>query len=78
MPGWQAKINGRPAKVLPADYAFMAVVVPPGQSEIEFFFQPLSYLIGKRLTLISIFIFLLCLVYYFFKVPKASTNKLPN
>ena len=35
-PDWQATIDGREAKILRADYAFRAVVVPPGNHEVAF------------------------------------------
>jgi len=35
MPGWTARVNGRPAAILAANYAFRAVPVPAGRCEIE-------------------------------------------
>lgn len=35
-PKWKAKINGKEAKILRADYAFRAVVVPKGDSTVVF------------------------------------------
>ena len=34
--GWTASVNGAPAPILPANYAFRAVVVPQGRSRVEF------------------------------------------
>jgi len=39
-PDWKAKVNGREAKVYRADYSFRAVIVPQGESSIEFSFVP--------------------------------------
>ncbi len=36
LPGWHATINGVPVQILKAQYAFMAVPVPAGDSEIVF------------------------------------------
>jgi len=35
-PKWKAKVNGKSAKILRADYSFRAVVVPRGESLVEF------------------------------------------
>lgn len=42
-PGWKAIINGSQAKILRADYAFRAVVIPKGESIIEFTFNPFLF-----------------------------------
>jgi hypothetical protein len=34
-PGWRASIDGQPAPILPANFAFMALYVPPGSHQIE-------------------------------------------
>jgi hypothetical protein len=34
-PGWQARIDGKTVPILPANFAFMAVYVPPGKHEVE-------------------------------------------
>lgn len=35
-PGWSAAIDGRPAEVVPADYALSGVIVPAGEHELTF------------------------------------------
>jgi len=39
-PGWKAKVNGKKEKIYRADYAFRAVVVPKGDSEVSFYYTP--------------------------------------
>lgn len=39
-PQWKASVNGKPTKIYRADYAFRAVVVPKGESKVEFYFDP--------------------------------------
>jgi len=38
--GWTARVNGAPADILPANYAFRAVAVPAGPARIEFYYWP--------------------------------------
>lgn len=38
-PGWSAYVNGKKTKIYRADYAFRAVVVPKGQSEVRFTYE---------------------------------------
>jgi hypothetical protein len=37
-PAWHATVDGRPAKVVPANLAFKAVELPPGRSRVRFEF----------------------------------------
>ncbi|MDE2293156.1 MAG: hypothetical protein KGL53_13830, partial [Elusimicrobia bacterium] len=39
-PGWRAVVDGRPARVLRADFVLRAVRVPPGESRTVFFYRP--------------------------------------
>jgi hypothetical protein len=49
-PGWHAAIDGVSAPVLRADYAFRAVLVPPGTHAVRFWFRPASVLAGAALS----------------------------
>ncbi|MFH1724031.1 MAG: YfhO family protein [Elusimicrobiota bacterium] len=50
-PGWKAAVNGKPARIHRADYAFRAVVLPAGTSSIRFRYRPASFWIGLALAL---------------------------
>lgn len=50
-PGWNAYLDGAPARVWQANYLFRAVEIPPGEHEVEFRFEPDSLKLGLALTL---------------------------
>jgi hypothetical protein len=52
-PGWQARINGRPARVYRTNVALQGVVVPAGDTTVEFEFAPRSLRVGATLSLIG-------------------------
>jgi len=49
-PGWQAFVDGRPAPMYRANYAFRGVPVPGGDHVVQFEFRPLSFLIGATIS----------------------------
>lgn len=49
-PGWEAFIDGKPVEVLRANYAFRAILMPPGPHRVEFKYQPTN-VIGSVLDL---------------------------
>ncbi|MCR4294205.1 MAG: YfhO family protein, partial [Elusimicrobia bacterium] len=52
-PGWEARVDGAPARVRRADYAFRAVRVPAGRSVVSFDYRPSSVGVGLILALLS-------------------------
>lgn len=49
-PGWRATVGGAEAKIFPAYYAFRAVLVPVGASEVEFSYFPRSFQVGMAIS----------------------------
>jgi uncharacterized membrane protein YfhO len=45
-PGWRARVDGDPAEVLRADFAFRAVRVPAGRHAVELRYAPGSFRLG--------------------------------
>lgn len=59
---WQARLDGVPVDIHRADYAFKAVIIPPGSHTVVFEFIPRYYYIGRLVrgvTLAGIALFLL-------------------
>ncbi|HZJ71319.1 MAG TPA: hypothetical protein VFF36_10355, partial [Planctomycetota bacterium] len=52
-PGWVARVDGQPREILPANVAFRAVAVQPGDKEVEFRYEPLSYRAGAIVSVLA-------------------------
>lgn len=52
--GWKARVDGRPAAILRTNHAFRGVVVPAGEHEVTFTFEPAELYTG-------LYIYLACL-----------------
>ncbi|HYY56941.1 MAG TPA: YfhO family protein, partial [Pyrinomonadaceae bacterium] len=55
-PGWQAKIDGQPARLFSADYALRGVVLPAGSHLVRFEFKPRSYYYGAAICALSLLV----------------------
>ena len=53
-PGWNAVIDGKETRIYRADYVFMAVKIPAGETMIRLEYKPMSFLVGSFLTLAGI------------------------
>jgi hypothetical protein len=58
--GWTATVNGAPARILPANYAFRAVEIPAGPARVEFRYWPPGLTTGLFISGTSIV--LLCVL----------------
>src|SRR5262249_49700526 len=61
-PGWRVFIDRREAQIYPADYAFRGVVVPAGQSIVEFVYRPKSFQIGAAVSIASVLLLAIALI----------------
>ncbi|OGY16414.1 MAG: hypothetical protein A2785_01230 [Candidatus Chisholmbacteria bacterium RIFCSPHIGHO2_01_FULL_49_18] len=57
-PGWKATINNIETEIFPANINQRAVIVPPGDNIIEFYYVARSFLWGVVILVVSIIIFL--------------------
>jgi hypothetical protein len=53
-PGWTATIDDRPTTVYPANFAFRAVLVPPGEHRVTFTFEPPLWRVGLGVSAIML------------------------
>jgi len=53
-PGWVVEVNGAPADGYPADVAFRAVWVPPGESTVVWTYRPRLAAVGAVVSLASL------------------------
>ncbi len=61
-PGWEARIDGRPAEILEVFGGLRGVVIGPKDSAVAFRFRPASVFWGFRLTLLGLALVALCCV----------------
>ena len=52
-PGWQATLDGQPVALLRANTVTSAIVVPAGEHRIELTYQPISFVAGGALSLLT-------------------------
>ncbi len=52
-PGWQARVDGRRAPILRANYAFRAMYLEPGSHQVRMVFSPSSWWVGLGISLIT-------------------------
>jgi len=52
--GWNATVDGMKAEIQTANFSFLSVVVPAGEHEVTFFFDPKGVKIGFWISLVSL------------------------
>lgn len=53
-PGWKAFVDRQETKIYRANYAFRSIVVPKGEHTTEFRYEPESFSLGMKTTIISV------------------------
>jgi hypothetical protein len=54
MPGWKAKIDGKPVEIYRTNQIFMGVRLEPGRHRVEFSYLPSEFLIGLVISLLAL------------------------
>ena len=53
-PGWRAYVNGKRTRLYRADGVLRAVLLPAGEAEVEFRYEPLSLRLGALISLLAL------------------------
>ena len=59
--GWKCSLDGKENKYFRVDYVLRAMIVPEGDHEIKFAFEPASFTIGNKISLVSSIVLILLL-----------------
>jgi hypothetical protein len=70
--GWKAKIDKTPSNILTSNTNFQSVLVPPGEHEVEFYYRPFGIIVAFYISLFSLFLFGIYLLFSLF-VNKQKT-----
>lgn len=57
--GWKSFIDGKESNYFRTDYVLRGMIIPAGDHEIKFRFEPSSYILGNRISFISSLLFIL-------------------
>jgi hypothetical protein len=73
--GWNVYVDGTKSDYFRTNYVLRGMVVPAGNHKIEFKFEPTSYFLGKKISIISSIILLLGVIgAIFYSLKKAKTD----
>lgn len=53
-PGWKAYVDNQETFIYPTDYTFRSIFLKKGNHKIQFIYDPLSYKIGKLISIITL------------------------
>jgi len=62
--GWKSYIDGKESKYFRTNYVLRGMVVPEGEHEIKFVFEPTSYIVGNKISLASSLLLILLIAGY--------------
>jgi hypothetical protein len=68
--GWKATVNDRPAGVIPVNYYAKGIIVPKGKSQVKFIYNSPTAVFWRKVTLISMIIFLIFSMFIIFVTIK--------
>jgi len=72
--GWKSYIDGKEIPHFRVNYVLRGMIIPAGDHEIKFRFEPASYIAGNKISYASSTIFILLLLGYFLKEMRPKTK----
>jgi len=69
-PGWAAKVDGKEAKIMRANYFYRAVRLGPGSHTVEFNYEPVGFRAGLAISAVTLILITVCAVWSFFQKRK--------
>lgn len=71
-PGWKAYDNGEEIEIYQADYALRSLFLQKGNHRVVFRYKPQSFFLGLSITIISLSLYILFLIFYYNKHRKMN------
>lgn len=72
--GWKSFIDGKESPYFRVNYVLRGMIIPPGNHEIRFRFEPASFNIGNNISYASSAIFILLILGYIFSRMRSGTK----
>ena len=72
--GWKSYIDGKEIPHFRVNYVLRGMIIPAGDHEIKFRFEPASYIVGNKISYASSAIFILLILGYFLKEMRSKTK----
>jgi hypothetical protein len=76
--GWQVSIDGKPDRILRANYLFRAVPLRAGEHRLEFWYLPTSFVVGSIISVVTLIFLLALLGFVGFRNRKVSSASTQN
>ncbi len=76
--GWSAKVDGKPAPVLPGNYVFRTMRIPVGEHKVELVYRPVGFVLGSAITCLTLGVLLIAAVVWLFKRRGKALDYLPS
>ena len=72
--GWNCYIDGKKSEYFRTNYVLRGMVLPAGEHEIKFVFEPSSYIVGNKISLASSILLVLIAAGYFLTKMKIKSK----